>query len=323
MRPLFHRTRRACAALLLSCLGLVPPGLRAGTFEFKTNDVIAFVGGANLVALAQDGTLETALTQAHPHHRLRFRDLAWEGDTVFAQPREVNYPSLSHQLNRVEATVVVLHFGQTESLAGEAKRVDFLQAYDQLLSDFSRPQRRLILVIPPPFEKGGGPLAVEVTARNASLREYARGIRSLAEKHGAAVVDLFGSRTAASPAPLTADGWQWTAAGQHQIAATFAQQLGWREAGFRLADSTRPGNPNAEIRRAVAAKNRLWFRASRPTNWAFLAGDRTDQLFSRDPRDRNVRAFVEEMKQYDPLLTAAEQRIDELAAGSAEKEETR
>jgi hypothetical protein len=80
----------------------------------------------------------------------------------------------------------------------------------------------------------------------------------------------------------------------------------------------------SELVAAVAEKNRLWFDYARPSNWAFLAGDRTEQAFSRDYRDRNIRAFAQEMQQFLPLIADAEKRIDELAAkAAAEKETTR
>ena len=58
----------------------------------------------------------------------------------------------------------------------------------------------------------------------------------------------------------------------------------------------------------------MWKGYSRPTNWAFLAGDRTEQLSSRDHRDPKIRWFPAEMEQFVPLLQAADQKTDTLAA---------
>ncbi len=287
---------------------------------FQTNDVVAFLGGANVVAAQQSGQLEALLTLAYPEHRLRFRSLAWEGDTVFAQPRELNFPSLTDQLAKIGATVIVFQFGQTEARAGEAKRADFIQAYEQLLLACARQSPRLIVVIPPPFEATGDPLLPDLTRHNADLGKYAASIRTLAAKHGAAVVDLSGKAVPAVPGSsgrLTRDGWHLTPAGQARVAASMARQLGVEEATLRMAMPSvaedRNGMPFEAIRQKVIAKNRLWFQASRPTNWAFLGGDRTEQPSSHDHRDPKVRWFPTEMEEFGPLIATAENEIHELA----------
>jgi hypothetical protein len=277
---------------------------------FQTNDIVAFLGGANVVAAQQSGQLEALLTLAYPEHRLRFRSLAWEGDTVFAQPRELNFPSLTNQLATVGATVIVFQFGQTEARAGEAKRADFVEAYDQLLLACARQTPRLIVVIPPPFEATGDPLLPDLTRHNADLGRYAASIRTLATQHGATVVDLSGKALPAvsgNSGRLTRDGWHLTPAGQSRVAASMARQLGVEEATLRAA------LPFEAIRQKVVAKNRLWFQASRPTNWAFLGGDRTEQPSSHDHRDPKVRWFPAEMEQFGPLIATAENEIHQLA----------
>lgn len=320
MSPPFQRTRRALVALLLTCLSLASQPVRAANLLLKADDVIAFVGGANLVTLAQGGALETTLIFAHPEKRLRFRNFAWEGDTVFAQPREVNYPDLVTQLREVKATVTLVQFGQMESLAGAAGVSNFVTAYEQLLDRLAAVTGRCVLLTPTTFESGPALDKTKADERNAILAAYTTAIRELAQRRGLVVVDLFGpsAETPANVRRLTRDGVQLSGDGEnvtaYHVAAVLGAQPWWAALDH---DEMRP------LRQAVAAKNRLWFRASRPTNWAFLAGDRTDQLFSRNPRDRNVRAFVEEMKQYDPLLADAERRIDALAAKVAGKEATR
>ena len=284
MSLLLQPVRRAFVGLLLACLGLAPPPLRAAGPDLKTNDVIAFVGGASLVTLAQNGGLEAALVLGRPQHHLRFRSFAWEGDTVFAQPREVNYPDLVAQLREARATVGWFQFGQMESLAGPAGVTKFIAAYGQLLDRLAAVTGRFVLLTPARFEAGPALNAAQTKERNAVLAVYTAAIREFARQRGGLVMEV--------PVPSNA-----AAGGEREEVRS--------------------------LRAAIAAKNQLWFRMVRPTNWAFLAGDRTDQLFSRDPRDRNVRAFAAEMKQFGPLLGEAEKRIDELAAKAAETEATR
>ena len=64
----------------------------------------------------------------------------------------------------------------------------------------------------------------------------------------------------------------------------------------------------------IRAKNRLWFDYWRVQNWAFLAGDRTEQPSSRDHLDRTKRWFPAERERFLPLIEKKEQEIWDLAA---------
>jgi hypothetical protein len=317
-----HLPLRLASVLLAT--GLMRPLAidAAPVLPLRTNDVIAFLGGANVVAAQQSGHLETLLTLAEPGLRLRFRSLAWEGDTVFSRPRELNYPTSTDQLHQLGATVAVLRFGRTEALAGEARLPAFIQAYDQLLTDCATVASRLVVVAPPAFENTGDPNLPNLTEHNADLGRYAEALRGLAAKHSATFVDLLGELRNAETGRLTNDGWQWTPAGEARVAAAFVRQLGFGDVVLRAGSADAAGAWSGAtfegLRRAVVTKNELWFRYSRPMNWAFLAGDRTDQPSSRDHRDRTIRWFPSEMEQFKPLIADAEQNIDKLAQKATE-----
>ncbi len=308
-------------ALLLPWLEL---RLRAAepVLPLRTNDVIAFIGGANMVALAQSGHLETLLTLRHPHHKLRFRSLAWEGDTVFAQPRDVNYPDLVTQLKQVGATVAFVQFGQMESLAGEAGLTNFVTAYEALVDRIRKVTGRIILLTPHPAASKTGHESGDSNARHQELVRFTRETHQLAKRLGLRSTigfEMMSGVLALGAPGNTHDGNQLDAEGLQFYSESTVAHL--------LDDSLDVKNdPNIYrvLRAAVAEKNRLWFDYARPSNWAFLAGDRTEQAFSRDYRDRNIRAFAQEMQQFLPLIADAEKRIDELAAkAAAEKESTR
>lgn len=290
-RRLADGLRRWCAGIAVGAALLGPAGLRAADPLLRTNDVIALVGGEAWVAAEQDGELEARLVAAHPHHRLRFRSLAWEGDTVFAQPREVNYPALVPQLREIGATTVWLQFGRVESHAGPAGLERFVAATQALLDQLQAVTPRLVLVAPML-----GPATGE--AAPAAGPRYVAALRDLAGRRKIPFLDPSAGGSSAS-------------------------------AAARLASlvSGRPAPPAdaalAELRRAVRDKNRLWFEYRRPTNWAFLAGDRTEQLFSRDPRDPSRRLFAEEMQQFVPLIAAADEAVDRLARTFQPTEATR
>lgn len=318
-----HRPRSAFVRLaavfgLASCL----PAMAASLF--RTNDVIAFVGGASVVAADRAGILETTLTLAHPGHRLRFRSLAWEGDTALSQPRELNFPGLTNLLDRSQATVACLEFGALEALTPTLSEQAFKVGYQRLVEDCFTQVKHVILVIPPPFESKPLPLP-DYTQANANLARIADAIHSVAQASkdnpsGGArivtVIDLHAAFTRQAPAsPWTYDGRDFTPGGHRAVAATWVQTLGHAGLGGQVETAEFWKRTEiAELHQAVSAKNLLWFDSWRPMNWAFLAGDRTEQQASRDHLDRSVRWFPVEMQQFTPLIAEAEIRIESLAA---------
>jgi hypothetical protein len=288
-------------------------------FRLDRGDVVAFLGGENVAAMEQGGHLESLLAARFPRMDVKFRNLAWEADTVYAQPREVNFPPLTNLVRRARATVVVLGFGQPEALQGIARAKAFAEAYEKLLDAVDAPWRRLVVVTPVPFEAGPG-LLPDLSPRNGDLAVYRDVIAGLARRPRCRVVDLFSElkRQAAHNGSLTSDGMHLTPRGQAVAAAAMFRLLGLEPAGKGMPSPGPKGEwqdaPYEELRLAVVAKNRLWFDSWRPMNWAFLGGDRTEQPSSRDHRDPKVRWFPEEMERFKPLIQQAEVRVEGLAA---------
>ena len=175
-------TRRflTVALPLVVGLGLVMP-VAAAPFELKDGDVVAFVGGTDLVRIQKDGYLEASLTRRFWKQRPKFRDLAWDGDTAYFQStvrerwRGDAFGDWRAQLKRVGATVVIAQFGKIESLDGEQRVDEFETAYADLLEQLAADGRRVILLAPSPFEKGWG----DAVAR-AELDVYTQAIKKLA-----------------------------------------------------------------------------------------------------------------------------------------------
>src|SRR3954469_3796596 len=113
-----------CGWLLQICLGVATQS--NGASPLRSNDVVCWMGGANVVAGQQYGYLESLLRVSLPSFQLRFRSLAHEGDTVFSQPRDYNFPSLIKQLDEAGATVVLASFGQTEALEHAKTLTEFI-----------------------------------------------------------------------------------------------------------------------------------------------------------------------------------------------------
>nr|MCS5628257.1 hypothetical protein [Planctomycetota bacterium] len=92
--------------------------------------------------------------------------------------------------------------------------------------------------------------------------------------------------------------------------------------GGILAGETRPdgklqSQPAEDLRQAVLEKNRLWQQYWRPTNWAFLYGNRQTQPSSRDHRNHRVRWFPGELQGLLPLLDEADLKIHAAAKEAA------
>ncbi len=308
-RPGFGRFQLAVALCLLSGATALSAPL------FRSNDVVAFAGGASVVAADHAGAVEMILTLSNPGLNLRFRNVGWEGDSIFEQPRELNFPPLTQVLRQTQATVVCTQFGSLEALDPAASVEAFRGAYGRLLDQIIPVTPRVVLVIPPPFEPQSPPLP-NFARPIETLAAFAGSIRSLAASRQLPLIDLHQVFVQQPPAvPWTFDGRELNPAGHRTAAAAWAKELGepaLAKAALDFAFWKR--DDIAPLHAAVTTKNRLWFDYWRPMNWAFLHGDRTEQQSSRDHRDRAIRWFPSEMEQFVPLIVEAEIRIESLAA---------
>ncbi len=287
---------------------LNPAVTRKPEFKLQPADTVALVGGANFERTRFNAFLQTRLLAAPGAAPLRLRNLAWEGDTVFEQWRDVNYPGIAQQLAQVGATVVLVQFGQMESLGGAAKLPDFVQAYEKLLAQIEHASRRVVLVSPVPFEDPRRALLPDLTRHNADAKRYADAVRDLAARRGLSFVDLFTTLVARpTNAPgLTDNGLHLHERGHEVVADEIVRQLGL---------PSPPVAAPAGLRAAALEFERLWFDASRPMNWDFLHGAHTNVPFSRSWQDGNQRVFPDEMKEFLPILDAAEANIARVLAG--------
>ena len=328
---------RTLAALILAAVLTLAARAQQKEPWLKAGDVVALVGGEDMVALAEEGWLETLVTWAQPGDRIRFRSLAWEGDTVFEQRRDLNYPTLETQLDKMGATVVLCQFGKMESFAGKEGVAAFTEAYGKLLARLSgEKKRRIALVLPTRFgplataflgeflghdgegllpflKRIGGPpkeparALPDLRPRNRDLALYNEAIRTLATKHGAALLEPEPGGDDGFDSYPTRDGIHLAPVEHYWVGIQLVTGLG-PDVGIMI------GTTAPALHEAIVAKNRLWHHYARPQNWAFLAGNRTNQPSSRDHRDPTRRWFPEEMEQWIPLIEAKEKEIWALAA---------
>ncbi|MEM7230890.1 MAG: PVC-type heme-binding CxxCH protein [Planctomycetota bacterium] len=272
------------------------------TFSLRTGDVVAFTGQTDVVRSRFDGTLEAELFLRYGRAKPRFRNMAWEGDTVFEQWRDIAFGTWSDQFAAIDARVIFAQFGQIEALLPNAEDVTrFASAYESLLDEFSAQTARIVLVSPRPFESPALPHFPDHSGKNELIAKYASAIQRIAEKRNYIFIDLVTPiRSGRLAGRLTKNGVHLTPEAQPRIAAEIARQLG-------VLPKVLTANQRNSLLQSVREKNRLWFDNWRPMNWAFAFGDRTSQPFSRPHGDRPPLRV--ELEQFKPLVDAADREI--------------
>ncbi|OYW75574.1 MAG: cytochrome C precursor [Verrucomicrobia bacterium 12-59-8] len=284
-----------------------------GKFVLEQDEVIVMAGQENLVREQKVGDFEAVFGMAYAAKQPSFRSMAWEGDTVYEQWRDLNFGDWKAQLDAAGGSIVIAQFGQTESFDGVKRLAEFKSAYHRLLDQFSAQTPRLVLVSPMPFEKPTASHAPDLTQRNADVKAYAEAVREVAKQRGAVFVDLFTplSLTAAK-ARITDDGLHLNAHGLRVVAQQIAQQLG---------ASSSDADDLTALKAAIVEKNRLWFDCWRPANWSFVYGDRVTQMFGKPAKDApSLRESFEERK---PLVAKLDARIHALTKGEKVKDESK
>ena len=273
-------------------------------------DRVVLLGDTFFEREGQRGFIETALVAADPAATIRFRNLGWSGDTVWAESRGVfdppakGYERMLSLVGELGPTVIFIAYGRNESEQGEAGLESFTAQLAKLCDDLRKaaatadratdagraPETvRLVLVTPTPFE------TVDADGRNAKLARYAAAIREVAATRRAAVVDLFaGFSAVALKKRFTTNGVHLSDAGYAEAARQFVEA-----AGGTLPE--RFIERSADLRRRVVDKNTLFFHRWRPANETYLF------LFRRHEQGNNA----SEMPEFDPLIEQAEKKVRE------------
>ena len=284
-------------------------------FELRAGETVVLLGGTNMVERQQYCYLNTFLTMQYADQKIRFRNMAWEGDTVFEQyrPRAFYQPvsRFGEKDNRQKfhADVILVQFGKMESLAGKNGLAAFEKSYDEVLKRLKAYSQRIVLLSPTPFES-----SVE---HNQRLALYSEATKRLAEQHHCLWVDLFGSlRVVEKTHPrLTGNGVNLNRYGFWLTAQMIASQLKVATEKIDITSGKLTSTKHEKIRQAILVKEKLWFQYWRPTNWAFLYGDRQRVPSSKRYNKPGERWFPNEVESVLPLLKKAEQRIDQLVGG--------
>jgi hypothetical protein len=290
-----------------------PEGTKGPIFEPRPGETIVWIGGTEIADLDRYGFLETGIQLAWPELGLRWRNLAWQGDTVYRQARPLYFytkagdpqpGSIPDHRERTEPGIVFIAFGKMESLEGTGRLPDFIAAYKKLVDDLLPLTKRIVLVEPAPFFYSS-PAGTNPGERDAVLSVYVAAIERIAAERNL----LFISSDAEWNAGMSDNGVHLNESGHQVYAYAIRERIG---AYVRSGEIVSPA-----LRDAIARKNLLWQQYYRPTNWAFLFGDRQHVPASRDVEKREERWYVREIDALPALITGAEADIQRYAKEAA------
>ena len=278
-------------------------------FDLKDGDRIVWIGGTLVEREQRYGYWETALLAANPGKKITFRNLGWSGDTVWGESRGrfdfANADKCFHQLVdltlELKPTVIFISYGTNESFAGKEGLPRFEKGLEKLLDALEPAKARIVLLSPIPFEKAPG--LPDTSTRNADLAFYRDAIKGLAQKRNHPFVDLFERIKHADFKPeihLTDNGMHLTGLG-YVLTAPYLLADKPKNVGL-MVDTMRFATPLIELRKAVIAKNELFFYRWRPQNETYLFG------FRKHEQGKNAK----EVAEFDPLVAKAEEEIERI-----------
>lgn len=277
------------------------------TFEFKDGDRIVLLGSTVIEREQRYGYLETMLSLALGDKNVTVRNLGWSGDTVFGDarsyfgPPEEGLQRLSANIDLLKPTVAILCYGTDLAHQGLGDLPNFISGYRGLLDVIREkaPEVRIVIVAPPPMETLPPPLPDQAGA-NRNLSSLRDALSKFARTQNAHFIDWFEAmggitKPGSASQPLTENGIHYTEAGYRKLTSTMLQAL-----NLRVPDA--PITALEPLRKAVIAKDFLFFNRYRPQNETYLFG------FRKHEQGRNAR----EIPMFDPLIVDADKKIDEL-----------
>jgi lysophospholipase L1-like esterase len=277
------------------------------TFEFKDGDRLVLIGNTVFEREQRYGAFEPRLALALGDTKVSVRNLAWSGDTVFGHarsyfgPPEEGLQRLSAHLELLKPTVVMLCYGSELAFERLGGLPDFLSAYRNLIEIIrsKSPGARIIVVSPPPLETLAPPLP-DLSTENGNLSSLRDALRKFSSMQNAYYIDWFElmgglPKPGRTTKPLTENGVHYTQEGYEKLCAKLVEGLGLK---MPVAPSTSLEN----LRRAVIAKDTLFFNRWRPQNETYLFG------FRKHEQGQNAK----EIPMFDPLITQGDEAIQKL-----------
>jgi len=274
------------------------------TFELRDGDRVIFLGNSFFERAIDYGVIETMWTIRWPDRNISFRNVGWDGDTVYGHSRAggrrravfgdatEGFQRLVAHVDRLKPTVIVLAYGLNESFDGAEGEENFAAGLRRLIAELSDDQVRFIFLSTVPMQSDASEnnlleSAIEghIAKRNEQLTNYNTVIQKVANEGEHSFVDLF-TPLFNSNELLTDNGIHLNRTGYEQVADLTAEQLHFPKQQITSAERIE------NIREAVAKKNRLYFHRWRPRNDAFVYGERKDEQKIAQTEPEKFEPFV-------------------------------
>ncbi len=281
---------------------LIGMGIAHGQLPLQKEDVICLVGNGLPDRMQHDGWVEALVQKTHPEHQLRFRNMAFPGDTVDSRPRNKGFTPPEQYLAHCKADVIFVFFGYNESFAGEAGVPKFKQSMAAMIDKYrglkfnGESEPRFVLFSPIAHENLDDPNLPDGSANNRNLLLYTQALAEVAAEKKVAFVDLFAPTQrlyAESDAPLTLNGIHLLPDGNRKLAGVIASALSGKAAEADTSLET--------VRQAVLDKNWHWHNRYRAVNGNDIWGSRAGLAFVDGQKNSDV--LVHELKILD-VMTA-------------------
>ena len=291
------------------------PGKQPTPFELRDGDRVSFLGNSFFERARHHGHLETSLALCWPKRKITFRNLGWDGDTVFGHSRtggrrrsvfgdpEEGFGKMVAHLQQLDPTVIFVAYGWNESFDGDQGLARFRAGLTRLLREAGAPTRRFVLITPVPLEKGFGtelpsrrrtspPSTSYLDDRNSTLKSYRDIIASVAREGGHYLIDLF-EALHKFEGSYTTNGMHPSARGYQAITSIMARDL-------RLPDPViaLDSKEATALRRTILKKNTLFFHRWRPRNDAFVYGERKSEQVIAQGEPEQFEPFVKKLEDH-------------------------
>lgn len=232
------------------------------SFELLEGDRVVLLGGTLIEREQKSGYWETLLTARYPDRTITFRNLGWDGDTVWAESRgifdapSVGYTRMIEQVKGLKPTVFILGYGHNESFAGQEGLAPFVAQYEKLLDDLTKVSNekvRFLLLLPGALPRRPAPLPDPARA-NEDLALYRHAISKLGVRRDLATLEIIPESTHPEVAvplltQMTDEGGQLTEAGYRASAVRVASRMSPLEPD--LNGPTIVVGANGDVRRQV------------------------------------------------------------------------
>ena len=277
------------------------------SFELRNDDRVLFLGNSFFERALEYGYIETTLALSFPDRDITFRNVGWDGDTVFGHSRtggrrravfgdvEEGFQKMVEHVRLLKPSVIFLAYGANESFAGLGGVDNFKKGLQDLVEALSDSGKvRFVFISPLPVSPKFLPDPSYLKERNTSLTAYSKVLSTVASKLRYPFVDLLGPL---SNTEFTTNGLHPNGKGYRLIAEEITDQLNLPSARIELTSSK-----SEELRLTIIKKNLLYFHRWRPRNDAFVYGERKNEQ----------KIAQTEPAQFEPFILKKESRIREI-----------